>query len=302
MAFVCGPEIMIRFAVMALAAARRGGPERATSRMERNMKCAVGLCGHCQFGPLLRLPGRPGLPLRPRLALLRDAGGVNGQPAKPKLAVFKFASCDGCQLSLLDCEDELLAVARRRGDRQLPRGLARGRRRAPTTSPWSKARSPRRTTPSASAQVRKQSQAPGHDRRLRHRGRDPGAAQLRGRAGVRRGGLRRRPEYVAALEHLDADLRSTCAWTSSCAAARSARRSSLETLLAPARRPPAQPRRPTACASSASAAARRASWWPGARPCLGPVTQAGCGALCPAYRPRLLRLLRPHGVAEHRRA
>ena len=32
-------------------------------------------------------------------------------PKKPTLAVFKFASCDGCQLSLLDCEDELLAVA-----------------------------------------------------------------------------------------------------------------------------------------------------------------------------------------------
>lgn len=30
---------------------------------------------------------------------------------RPKLAVFKFASCDGCQLSLLDCEDELLALA-----------------------------------------------------------------------------------------------------------------------------------------------------------------------------------------------
>jgi len=29
---------------------------------------------------------------------------------RPKLAVWKFASCDGCQLSLLDCEDELLAV------------------------------------------------------------------------------------------------------------------------------------------------------------------------------------------------
>jgi sulfhydrogenase subunit delta len=29
---------------------------------------------------------------------------------KPRLAVWKFASCDGCQLSLLDCEDELLAV------------------------------------------------------------------------------------------------------------------------------------------------------------------------------------------------
>ncbi|MCP4221877.1 MAG: oxidoreductase [Actinomycetia bacterium] len=32
-------------------------------------------------------------------------------PTKPTLAVWKFASCDGCQLSLLDCEDELLAVA-----------------------------------------------------------------------------------------------------------------------------------------------------------------------------------------------
>ncbi len=31
--------------------------------------------------------------------------------ARPKLAVWKFSSCDGCQLSLLDCEDELLALA-----------------------------------------------------------------------------------------------------------------------------------------------------------------------------------------------
>lgn len=32
------------------------------------------------------------------------------KPILPKLAVWKFASCDGCQLSLLDCEDELLAL------------------------------------------------------------------------------------------------------------------------------------------------------------------------------------------------
>ena len=32
-------------------------------------------------------------------------------PRKPKVAIYKFASCDGCQLSLLDAEDELLAVA-----------------------------------------------------------------------------------------------------------------------------------------------------------------------------------------------
>ena len=30
---------------------------------------------------------------------------------KPRLGVWKFASCDGCQLSLLDCEDEILAIA-----------------------------------------------------------------------------------------------------------------------------------------------------------------------------------------------
>ena len=33
------------------------------------------------------------------------------KPAKPRIAIFKFASCDGCQLSLLDLEEHLLAVA-----------------------------------------------------------------------------------------------------------------------------------------------------------------------------------------------
>ena len=37
------------------------------------------------------------------------SGGASS--GKPKLAVWKFSSCDGCQLSLLDCEDELLAIA-----------------------------------------------------------------------------------------------------------------------------------------------------------------------------------------------
>jgi sulfhydrogenase subunit delta len=36
---------------------------------------------------------------------------VSAPARKPKLAVWKFSSCDGCQLSLLDCEDELLALA-----------------------------------------------------------------------------------------------------------------------------------------------------------------------------------------------
>ncbi|MCB1483450.1 MAG: oxidoreductase, partial [Hyphomicrobiaceae bacterium] len=37
--------------------------------------------------------------------------GETKPKTKPRLGVFKFSSCDGCQLSLLDCEDELLAVA-----------------------------------------------------------------------------------------------------------------------------------------------------------------------------------------------
>jgi NAD(P)H-flavin reductase len=48
-AFVCGPEIMMRFCALDLIA--RGLPEtRLFVSMERNMQCGVRLCGHCQFG------------------------------------------------------------------------------------------------------------------------------------------------------------------------------------------------------------------------------------------------------------
>ncbi len=52
----------------------------------------------------MSLSGSPGAEGRPTLAAAGDGG-------RPTLAVWKFASCDGCQLSLLDCEDELLALA-----------------------------------------------------------------------------------------------------------------------------------------------------------------------------------------------
>jgi NAD(P)H-flavin reductase len=49
-AFVCGPEVMMRFTAIELQ--RRGvSNPRIYLSLERNMKCAVGLCGHCQFGP-----------------------------------------------------------------------------------------------------------------------------------------------------------------------------------------------------------------------------------------------------------
>jgi NAD(P)H-flavin reductase len=48
-AMICGPEIMIRFTLQALAD-RGVGNDRIYVSMERNMKCAVGFCGHCQYG------------------------------------------------------------------------------------------------------------------------------------------------------------------------------------------------------------------------------------------------------------
>jgi NAD(P)H-flavin reductase len=48
-ALLCGPEVMMRFAAEALL--ERGLPaERLFVSMERNMRCAVGHCGHCQWG------------------------------------------------------------------------------------------------------------------------------------------------------------------------------------------------------------------------------------------------------------
>jgi NAD(P)H-flavin reductase len=48
-AMVCGPEVMMRFTALELA--NRGvPPEQIHVSVERNMKCAIGLCGHCQWG------------------------------------------------------------------------------------------------------------------------------------------------------------------------------------------------------------------------------------------------------------
>ncbi|MCB2060053.1 MAG: FAD/NAD(P)-binding protein [Novosphingobium sp.] len=50
LAYVCGPEVMMRFTASALHEAGVA-TDKVYLSMERNMKCAVGLCGHCQFGP-----------------------------------------------------------------------------------------------------------------------------------------------------------------------------------------------------------------------------------------------------------
>jgi len=49
-AMVCGPEVMMRFTAFELE--KRGlSAERIFVSVERNMKCGVALCGHCQWGP-----------------------------------------------------------------------------------------------------------------------------------------------------------------------------------------------------------------------------------------------------------
>ena len=49
-AFICGPEIMMRFAIQELI--KKNLPRSSIYlSMERNMKCATGHCGHCQWGP-----------------------------------------------------------------------------------------------------------------------------------------------------------------------------------------------------------------------------------------------------------
>jgi anaerobic sulfite reductase subunit B len=50
--YVCGPEIMMRLGTQALIDAGVP-PERTWVSLERNMRCGIGLCGHCQLGPIL---------------------------------------------------------------------------------------------------------------------------------------------------------------------------------------------------------------------------------------------------------
>ena len=71
LALVCGPEVMMRLAARALSA-RGVAPGRIRVSLERNMRCGVAECGHCQLGPLL---------------LCRDGPVISYQRAAPLLSV-----------------------------------------------------------------------------------------------------------------------------------------------------------------------------------------------------------------------
>lgn len=70
-AMICGPEIMMRYTVRELG--NLGMPEENIYlSLERNMRCAVGFCGHCQYGPAFICKDGPVFPylrIRPWLAI-----------------------------------------------------------------------------------------------------------------------------------------------------------------------------------------------------------------------------------------
>ncbi len=69
-AYLCGPEIMMRLSADALEA-RGIPPEAIWLSLERNMRCGIGQCGHCQLGPYLLCRDGPVLPYRDLRALLK---------------------------------------------------------------------------------------------------------------------------------------------------------------------------------------------------------------------------------------
>ena len=138
---------------------------------------------------------------------------------------------------------------------------------------------------------------PRHHRRLRHGRRHPRAAELRRRRCVRRRRLRT-PRVHRHARHVDPDRRTRPGGLraprlpdrprTSCS------RSSRHCWPGDAPSSPA-----TACARSARPVATVCVLVDKGVPCLGPVTRAGCGALCPARGPWVLRLLRPRGDGQH---
>ena len=106
-AMICGPEVMMRFVTAGAPGARRpatSDPRLAGAEHEVRDRPLRPLPAR----PPLRLQGRPGLLRRPDRHAAGGEGAVSAE--RPKLAVWKFASCDGCQLSLLDFERELVSL------------------------------------------------------------------------------------------------------------------------------------------------------------------------------------------------
>jgi coenzyme F420-reducing hydrogenase gamma subunit len=198
---------------------------------------------------------------------------------KPKLAVWKFSSCDGCQLTLLDCEDELLAVADELELAYFPEAT-----KAEVAGPYDLSLVEGSITTAHDAdrihEIREQSHLLVTIGACATSG---GIQALRNFADVREWIplVYASPEYVSTLatstpiaDHVNVDLELRGCPIS--------KEQLVETVLAllNGRRPklPA-----TSVCFECKARGTPCVMVAGGTPCLGPVTQAGCGAICPAY-------------------
>ena len=198
---------------------------------------------------------------------------------KPKLAVFKFSSCDGCQLSLLDCEDELLAVV---GRVEVANFLEASR--AVVKGPYDVALVEGSiTTPREVERIREVRQASKFLVTIGACATAGGIQALRNFKDVREfiQVVYATPEYITTLEtsspvaqhvRVDFELRG-------CPISKAQLLEVLGAFL--------HGRKPNIPAYSVCVECKRRStvcvMVTRGVPCLGPVTQAGCGALCPAY-------------------
>jgi len=200
-------------------------------------------------------------------------------PRKPKLAVWKFASCDGCQLSLLDCEDELLAVA---GAVDIAFFLEATRAKVKGPYDLSLVEGSI-TTPHDAERIHEVRSASKHLVTIGACATAGGIQALRNFRDVREfiSIVYAKPDYIDTLttstaiaEHVKVDFELRGCPIN--------KRQLVEVLAAfLCGRKPSIPacsvcleckRRGTVCVMVAHGT-----------PCLGPVTQAGCGAICPAY-------------------
>jgi len=200
-------------------------------------------------------------------------------PARPKLAVWKFASCDGCQLSLLNCEDELLSIAEAVHIAYFPEAT-----RAVVEGPYELSLVEGSiTTPEDVKRIHEIRAKSGTLVTIGACATAGGIQALRNWADVDefRSIVYAHPEYLSTLDtstpiasHVDVDYELR-----GCPVDKGQLIEVLAAFLGGRK-----PRIPTysvcvECKLKGNVCVPIAS----GQPCLGPVTQAGCGALCPSY-------------------